>query len=124
MTIVRAAEATIHDIHGARFHAYAHSGTGAAELAAWTTEVRPGVTGAAHIVDREEVLRVMSGRLRLVLNGEEAELEPGDVAIVPAGAQLRVDNLGDGPATLWATTRLGLSATMADGSRLSPPWAR
>jgi hypothetical protein len=40
---------------------------------------------------------------------------------VPAGALLSVR--GDGAARALACARAGLTATMADGSTLQPPWA-
>ncbi|HEY2794671.1 MAG TPA: cupin domain-containing protein [Micromonosporaceae bacterium] len=123
MPFVRSSDTTLYEIHGTRFHAYAHSGSGASQLAAWITEVPVGTPGTPHTVDREEILRIAGGRVRVVLNGDSADLEPGDVAIVPAGSELRVDNLGPEPAIMWATTSIGLAATMADGSTLNPPWA-
>ncbi len=123
MPFVRLNEATTYETHGARFTSYASSASGAEQLAAWTTEIPAGTAGAAHVVDREEVLRVASGRLRITIDGQVADLEAGDLAIVPAGAELCADNLTDEPATMWATTTIGLSATLADGTQLRPPWA-
>jgi mannose-6-phosphate isomerase-like protein (cupin superfamily) len=46
----------------------------------------------------------------------------GDVAVLPAGATVRVDNTGEAPVTAWVTTSVGLEAELADGSRIVPPW--
>jgi quercetin dioxygenase-like cupin family protein len=123
MPFVRSADAVTYDVHGARFHAYVNPAAGSQQLCAWVTEIAAGTVGVPHIVTHEEVLRVLSGHLRCRIDDEAGELVPGDVAIVPAGAELRVDNVGDATATMWVTTSVGLHATLADGSTLVPPWA-
>ena len=59
-----------------------------------------------------------------VLDGVTANLMPGEVVVVPAGAQLKVDNASAEAATAWVTTSVGLEATLPDGSLISPPWVR
>jgi quercetin dioxygenase-like cupin family protein len=58
------------------------------------------------------------------LNGASALLTAGDVLVVPAGAELRVDNDSAVPASAWVTASVGLRAELPDGSRISPPWVR
>lgn len=58
------------------------------------------------------------------LAGTTHTLTAGDTAIVNAGATLAVENPAPTPATMWVTTSLGLEAKLADGTRISPPWAR
>lgn len=79
--------------------------------------------GVAHRPDREEVLLVLNGELHVTLDGTTTVLQSGDVALVPAGSELRVDAGPDG-ATAWVTTTPGLEAVTADGTHISPPWAR
>ena len=124
MPIVREPDAVPHRLHGATFHSFAAPATGSHELCAWRLEVAPGTAGAAHRVSREEVLLLLTGDLTVTLDGVTTPLAPGDVVVVPAGSQLRVDNTSGGPATAWVTTSVGLEATMADGSTISPPWVR
>jgi quercetin dioxygenase-like cupin family protein len=123
MPFVRSHEAITHQIHGVQFIAYANPATGAEQVCAWRGEVPAGTAGVAHRVSHEEILHVVSGRLRFQIDGESADLGPGDVAIVPAGAELKLDNLSDQAATTWVATSVGLSTTLADGSTLRPPWA-
>ena len=52
-----------------------------------------------------------------------SDLAPGDVFVAPAHSTLRLDNPDAQGALIWATTSVGLSAKMADGSEVSPPWA-
>ncbi|EFL01931.1 conserved hypothetical protein [Streptomyces sp. SPB78] len=77
----------------------------------------------AHTISQEETFYVLSGLLRLTIGGESAELGVGDAAVAPAGSELAVANPADRPAHMWVTTRAGLSAELADGSTINPPWS-
>ncbi|WP_371661837.1 cupin domain-containing protein [Streptomyces sp. NBC_00280] len=123
MPFIHSAEAVAHEIHGARFVSYVRPDTGGQDLAAWRTEVPAGMVGQAHTISHEETFYVLSGRLRLTIDGESAELGVGDAAVAPAGSELTVANTTDQPAHMWVTTRVGLSAKLADGSTIAPPWA-
>jgi ethanolamine utilization protein EutQ (cupin superfamily) len=68
------------------------------------------------------VLLLLEGELTVTLDGIAAVLAAGDVVLVPAGSELRLDG-GKAGATAWVTTTPGLEAVMADGSRIAPPWA-
>ncbi|MEU9129651.1 cupin domain-containing protein [Kitasatospora sp. NPDC048540] len=122
MPVIRSTEPITHELHGARFHSYATGATGSTELRSWRLELPAGVEGVEHTVSREEVFLVLSGAPRLSLDGEAAVLAAGDVAVAPAGSRLRIAT-GDTPATVWVTTSAGLTATLPDGTVISPPWA-
>ncbi|MBA2574415.1 MAG: hypothetical protein H0V02_06465 [Nocardioidaceae bacterium] len=66
---------------------------------------------------------MLDGELHVTLNGMKSELQPGDVALVAADSEVCVD-AGPAGATAWVTTTPGLEAVLADGSRISHPWAR
>jgi mannose-6-phosphate isomerase-like protein (cupin superfamily) len=123
MPFVTANEAVVHDMHGVRFVSYAAPAFGSKELCAWRGEVPGGSGGQAHTVSCEEVFLVLSGSLRLTIDGDARLLNEGDVAIAPAGSTLVVANPTKEPAGMWVTTSIGLTATMPDGARISPPWA-
>ncbi|MZD10001.1 cupin domain-containing protein [Streptomyces sp. SID5785] len=124
MPVVRAPEAVVHEMHGVRFVSYATTGSGSKELAAWRGEVPAGTRATAHTVTREEILHVLTGSLRVTLDGAAHPLTAGDTAIVNAGTEIAVENATDEPATMWVTTSVGLEATLRDGTRIAPPWAR
>ncbi|MFG2525436.1 cupin domain-containing protein [Streptomyces sp. NPDC048527] len=124
MPVIRASEAVVHEMHGVRFVSYATPAAGSKELCAWRTEIPAGTPGVAHTVSREEILHVLSGSLRFTIDGRTDTLVAGDTAIATPGATLTVENPGDLPATMWTTTSVGLEAVLADGTRLSPPWAQ
>jgi len=123
MPYIRSAEALVHEVHGVRFVSYAVPAAGSKELCAWRGEVPAGTPGVPHTVSREEVLYLLSGTLRFSVDGEVADLVAGDAAVVPAGSQLRLDNVSAEPAAIWTATGVGLTATLPDGSTLTPAWA-
>ena len=75
------------------------------------------------MIDREEVFVCTSGTLLLNLDGESIALRPGDAATAPAGSHVAA-GAEDQAAGATVCCRLGLIATMADGSQLRPPWAQ
>lgn len=123
MPIVRAADAAPFEIHGSRFTSYVAPSRGSTQLCAWQLTVPPDLVGIAHQVNREEVVLVLDGQLLVTINGRGTTVGRGDVAFVPAGSELRVD-AGEQGATAWVTTTPGIEAVTADGTVISPPWAR
>jgi len=123
MPVIHAADAVVHDLHGARFTSYASSAAGSKELGVWRLDLPEPGAGIPHRISREEVFVLVDGDVRVTIDGESHTLRAGDAAVAPAGSMLSLDNLGPGPATAWVSTSLGLEAQLADGSRISPPWA-
>ncbi|MEU2715168.1 cupin domain-containing protein [Streptomyces sp. NPDC007205] len=123
MPVVRSSEATTHEIHGARFVSYATPLTGSKELCAWRGEIPAGTRAPAHTVNREEVFHLLVGELLMTLDGQTERVSAGDTVIVNPGATLTVENPTDHTAISWVTTSIGLEARLADGTRITPPWA-
>ena len=123
MPVIHAADAVVHELHGVRFTSYASSAAGSTELCVWRVDIPQVGDGAPHRISREEIFVIIDGSVRIHLDGSSHVLAAGDVAVAPAGTLLRLDNLGPGPAAAWVSTSTGLEAELADGSRISPPWA-
>jgi mannose-6-phosphate isomerase-like protein (cupin superfamily) len=123
MPVIHAGEAVVHEMHGTSFTSYAAPARGSQELCAWRVEIPGRTEGVAHRVSREEVLYVLSGTMRAVLDDQAAEATAGDVVRVPAGSEFRADNPAAEPVTAWVTAGAGLTAVLPDGSRIAPPWA-
>src|SRR3954468_18127960 len=104
MPVIRERDAVAHRMHGAVFHSFAAPAKGSRELCAWRLEVAPGTAGAAHRVSKEEGFLLLSGALDVTLDGVTSTLAPGEAALVPAGAEVRVDNASGEPAAMWVTT--------------------
>jgi quercetin dioxygenase-like cupin family protein len=139
MPIVRAGDTVVHDLHGSRFTSYTAPSLGSKELCAWRLDVPAGTEGVPHTVTKEEIVFILSGTLDVSLTPAQQTPQtpqnpqtlqtpqtsgPGDAVVVPPGTTLRIANLGDEPASAWVTTSAGLVAVLADGTRLTPPWAR
>ncbi len=123
MPVIRSSDAVTHEIHGARFISYASPRTGSKELCAWRGEVPPGTKAPVHTVNREEILHVLIGALRVTLDGRTDDITAGDTLIINPGATLAVENPTDQTALTWVTTSIGLTADLTDGTRITPPWA-
>ncbi|MEU6509543.1 MULTISPECIES: cupin domain-containing protein [unclassified Streptomyces] len=123
MPVVRSAQAVSHEIHGARFVSYATPLTGSKELCAWRGEIPPGTKAPAHTVTREEIFHLLVGELLMTLDDHTERITAGDTVIVNAGTTLAVENPTDHTALSWVTTSVGLEAELADGTRITPPWA-
>ncbi|GGN18961.1 cupin domain-containing protein [Streptomyces fuscichromogenes] len=123
MPVIRSAEATTHELHGARFVAYATPRTGSKELCAWRGEIPAGTKAPAHTVTREEIFHLLVGELLMTVDGCTERVRAGDTVIVNPGATLAVENPTDHTALSWVTTSIGLAAELADGTRVMPPWA-
>jgi quercetin dioxygenase-like cupin family protein len=123
MPVVRPSEAVPFETHGSRFLSYVSPARGSSQLCAWQLTVPADLRGVAHRPSREEVLLVLEGELRVTLDGVSSALRSGDVVLVAADSELRVDAGPEG-AVAWVTTTPGLEAVTADGSRIAPPWAQ
>jgi mannose-6-phosphate isomerase-like protein (cupin superfamily) len=123
MPVIGTHDAIEHRLHDSTFRSFAAPATGSRELCAWRLEVPARTAGVPHRVTKEEVFLLLDGQLTVTLDGVAATAGPGDVVLVPAGAEVKVDS-GDTAATVWVTTSVGLEATMRDGTRISPPWVR
>ncbi|MFI6935140.1 cupin domain-containing protein [Streptomyces sp. NPDC050287] len=123
MPVIRSSEATTHEIHGARFVSYATPLTGSRELCAWRGEIPAGTKAPAHTVNREEIFHLLTGELLITLDGRTDRITAGDTLIINPGATLSVENPTSVTAISWVTTSIGLEAELADGTRITPPWA-
>ncbi|WP_371672499.1 cupin domain-containing protein [Streptomyces sp. NBC_00289] len=123
MPVVRSSEAVTHEIHGVRFVSYATPLTGSRELCAWRGEIPAGTRAPAHTVNREEIFHLLVGELLVTLDGETTPLAAGDTVIINPGATVAIENPADRTAISWVTTSIGLEAELADGTRITPPWA-
>ncbi|HEY8046957.1 MAG TPA: cupin domain-containing protein [Streptosporangiaceae bacterium] len=124
MPVIHAAQSVVHQMHGTSFTSYASPAHGSRELCAWRIEIPGGTEGVPHHVSREEVLYVLSGTLRVNVDGEAGDAAAGDVVLVPAGARFGASNLAADPATAWVTTTVGFAGVLPDGSWFTPPWTR
>jgi hypothetical protein len=131
MPVFRSTESTSFELHGSCFNSYVAPPRGSSQLFAWRLDLPSALEGldlpsalegVAHRPNREEVILVLNGELRVTLDGILSHLLPGDVALVSAHSELPID-AGPHGASAWVTTTPGLGATTDDGTRIAPPWA-
>lgn len=73
-------------------------GDGAANQSLAEATVPPGGETVEHLHrTSEELYRVLSGRGRIRLGGADAEIGPGDTALIEPGTPHKLWNTGDGP---------------------------
>jgi mannose-6-phosphate isomerase-like protein (cupin superfamily) len=123
MPFFRAGDAAMFETHGSRFASYAATARGSKQLCAWRLDVPAGLKGVAHRPSHEEVMLILEGTLNITLDGETFDAGVGDVVIIPANGEFRVDGGGQA-SSAWVTTTPGLEAITADGTRMVPPWAQ
>jgi mannose-6-phosphate isomerase-like protein (cupin superfamily) len=124
MPVIHAAHAAVHRLNDTTFTSYAAPARGSRELCAWLLELPGGPPGAPHHVTREEVLYILSGTIRAVIDGQAEEASAGDVILVPAGSSFSASNPASEPATAWVSTSVGFAGVLADGTWVTPPWTR
>jgi quercetin dioxygenase-like cupin family protein len=65
-----------------------------------------------HPEDVEETIQVFSGRARFWVDGEEAELDPGDSIILPGGSEHGFVALGEEPLHIGGATSSATTPTV------------
>lgn len=72
--------------------------------------LEPGQSSVPHVLrNSSEVYVIRKGRGRAYIGGETADVRPGDVAFIPAGARQYIENTGDERLEFWCI--------------VSPPWS-
>jgi quercetin dioxygenase-like cupin family protein len=71
--------------------------TGDGATLAWTT-LEPGHTPRPHAHDYEQIVYIVSGRVRFTVGDEVADVGPGDVLLVPPNVEHYAETIGSEPA--------------------------
>lgn len=124
MSVITPAEATVYHHADNRWHSFVSPRSGSDQLCAWRIDIPAGTRSTPHRVNREEVLYVLTGTLTVTLAGVTGTAEPGDAVFIPVDTLVRVDNLGDQPASAWVTTGTGFQGTFEDGTVFVPEWVQ
>jgi quercetin dioxygenase-like cupin family protein len=101
---------------GFEFRPFAVPSRGSTEIALWTVDVPEGGDGKPHTASKEEVFYVLSGSV--TIQGQTAKA--GDAIVVPPNTEL---SLTGGPARVLVATSVGIIGTLADGTKVTPPWS-
>jgi mannose-6-phosphate isomerase-like protein (cupin superfamily) len=121
--VIRAAEAPRFELPGVEFAGLASPSRGSRDICTWRLTVQPDRDeDKPHTVSEDEIVMVISGPVRATPGGDE--LGPGDAVVIPAGDPILLVNTGTEPAELYVAIRAGFTGLMADGTKVSPPWAQ
>jgi quercetin dioxygenase-like cupin family protein len=123
MAVVTAPPTPTHEIGGARFTSLTAPSRGAVDTCVWQVEIDPGTPATPHMLTREEVFVVLSGRADVRLGEERTEAQPGDAIVVPANTWFELSTAGTEPLRALCCFPVGGQARLQDGSTLVPPWA-
>ncbi len=97
---------------------------GAREVSVIVQRQEPGGGNPSHRHDREEVLLLRAGKVRLTIGDEQFALAAGDTAIVPANTLHQIENSGDTVAEWLLIAPAGVRFFRPDGEENFPEWAR
>ena len=122
MPILRFEDAPEFDTSGIHIRGLSSPSRGATEITCALVDMAPGQTIAPHTHDHEEVVHVLSGRLRFVLDGQETVLGPGDTAVVNAGSTHSPAGEGPDGAHILSVMPAGTVRIESDGRRSTPAW--
>jgi quercetin dioxygenase-like cupin family protein len=95
----------------------------AGALALWRTEMAASAAGPEHVVDVEQTVVVIAGRLAVTVNGVDYDLGAGDALGLPAGAVRRVCNACDEVVVALWSSLPGAHARVGDGDPVLIPWS-
>lgn len=102
--VIRQAEATETSLRGDRgvMREYVNAAIGSRDVDLHVNRLLAGLgPGPYHRHDRvENVYLVLEGHVRVVLDGVEHLLDPGDAAFIPRGVPHSASNVGEGDALL------------------------
>ncbi len=85
-------------------------------------DVDPGECQVRHSHQPEQAYIIISGRGRMHVGDEVAELGRGDLALVPPGVQHGIDNIGDDLLTYVSASSPAFSITdLYERGALAPP---
>ncbi len=96
---------------------------GLARLEVWSQTLEPRAETPVHYHECEEIVVVLEGSGRAVIDGETQEFGPNSTLIIPPRVVHQLVNSGGGPMQLIASLSASPAHVFApDGSELSVPW--
>ena len=98
---------------------------GSTDIGAVRQIAPPGVAGPRHSHDRDEVLIMIEGSLRVETDSGAIDVMPGDAVLLPARAAHRLTSTGTIDAQWFVVSRSGLRFYLPDGTEVpAPDWTQ
>lgn len=124
MLVLRGQELEASGTEGNFAGGVATPGRGAKEVSVIRQWQAPGTSNPSHSHDREEVLLVLSGTVKVTTEKESVELSAGDALVVPANVVHRIETTGGSEAEWFLVAPAGVRFLFSDGREASPVWAK
>ncbi|MDQ1395487.1 MAG: hypothetical protein QOG64_746 [Acidimicrobiaceae bacterium] len=124
MTPTSLSDTTIFETPNATMRTYASPSSGGAAIAVWRTEMATAAAGPEHVVDVDQVVVVIAGRLQILIDGTEHAVAAGDSAIVRAGSVRQLRNAGNEVLVTLTAAQPGGRARVGANDPVDIPWAR
>ncbi len=122
MPIVKSDDAPEFDLAGVCIRGFSSPSRGALETMSYRVDLRPGQRLPEHTHDHEEVFHVLSGPLRVSLDGEETLLGAGDTVMISPGVSHFSYADGSEACAILAMMPVGTIMIRPGGERVAPPW--
>lgn len=123
MLVVRGQELEVSGTEGNFAGGVATPSRGASEVSMIRQRQAPGAANPPHSHDREEVMVMLSGTVKVTAEKEDADLSAGDALIMPANVVHQIETIGEAEAEWLLAAPAGVQFMFADGREASPAWA-
>ncbi|MGE0240673.1 MAG: cupin domain-containing protein [Parvibaculaceae bacterium] len=124
MTLIRSQDTPVWDHDGWRMTGLAAPSRGARELCTWHVRMEPGADGPPHRCDRELVVNVLEGIVRVSVDGVDTDIGAGEAFVIPANARRSISNPHKLPAVSLNAVAAGVKVERLDGIASNTPWLR
>lgn len=96
MHVIRTSQTRRSETPGGVMTTLASPTQGGAERSIWRVEVKPGVAGPVHAIDREQVWTFLRGGATVDVAGDQVSLAEGDTVVIPASVPRQLEASEDG----------------------------
>jgi quercetin dioxygenase-like cupin family protein len=124
MPVLRSEDMPVWDHDGWAMTGLAAPSRGSKELCTWHVVTEPGGDGPLHRCDRELVINVIEGTIRVTVEGVETDVHAGDAFIIPANAKRSVSNPHSKAAKTINAVPAGVKTERLDDIPSNTPWLR
>lgn len=124
MAVNRRADAQISETPNGVMCTLASPARHGSAIAVWDVTLQPGASGPDHWIDVDQVYVVLSGSLRVAIDGIDETASSGDSVVIPGGALRRIATAGNDPVTALVSMPAGGQVSTPSGSHSGGlPWA-
>lgn len=104
-------------------HPLAGPSRGSRQLSTWRIRMEPGSSSPEHMIDRDQVWMPVSGGFEVTVDGETANLLPGQAVVIPADLLRQVRTTRTHGEALVCMTPGGRASVPGREGTMPLPWA-